>query len=717
MSAAPEPKLTVEKFADGGIACLRLGGTIDESFDGKQLGASVAGEILVIDLGNVKKISSFGIREWVDFVGTASKHVGALYLIECAPKVVDQLNMVANFAGGGRVYSFYAPFRCDFCDSEHRVLLQVDRDHAAIRAMKLAERPCPSCKEAMYFDDDGATFFSYLAGQEKFELPSEVARFLSARLDYAVSELDRKLRIDKVIDGRTTYLRLAGNLDRSFPRDKLAEGLEGQVILDLAAIGRIEPAGAAEWRGFVQLATPAVEALYLAAVPPSVLEKLASREDLGPKGQVVTLTLPYSCKTCGLTTAQLVDVAEHHAILKFATAPELRCTQCNVAMQCVASEHLMTLLPALPRPTASAELVKSIGKLRERAMTAVKRPSQPIAPLVAPVASARPSWLVPFLATLLAIVLVASGYLLYQRLTRTETSPDAIADRSAPTPPAWISTTPCTATPQGLSCVGTAEGLRREDAEEEAAEAAYDELALALASRIDDPAWRAVVPPIYEATRAAKLAALSRAPDSTTARREVREARQAVVRALRAAQVPSTPSDRYWEQRGTGDAKRFVAHAQLAIGKSELATLIAQYRRTDLALGAQVTTAFPLVAWRHPRVERGALVLALETGPLKDVGLVPGSIVLSIGGRDIADAAAFTTIAADEYATLATRGGALRLKVQTTDATPREFVKEIAAAPKPAEKDRPRVETGPRVPTGGVNVWDRVGGNRGSGAP
>ena len=46
-----------------------------------------------------------------------------MILIECAPKVVDQLNMVANFAGGGRVFSFYAPFRCDYCDSEHRVLL------------------------------------------------------------------------------------------------------------------------------------------------------------------------------------------------------------------------------------------------------------------------------------------------------------------------------------------------------------------------------------------------------------------------------------------------------------------------------------------------------------------------------------------------------------------------------------------------------------------
>ena len=122
------PKLTIEKFADGAIACLKFSGTIDESFEGKKLGATAAGDVLVIDLGAVKKISSFGIREWVDFVGTASKQVRTLIMIECAPKVVDQLNMVANFAGGGRVFSFYAPFRCDYCDSEHRVQALACRD-------------------------------------------------------------------------------------------------------------------------------------------------------------------------------------------------------------------------------------------------------------------------------------------------------------------------------------------------------------------------------------------------------------------------------------------------------------------------------------------------------------------------------------------------------------------------------------------------------------
>ena len=81
-------KLTVEKFADGGIACLRFSGTIDESFDGKKLGSTARCDTLVLDLGGVKKISSFGIREWVDFVGTAQSQARQMVLVEASPKVI-----------------------------------------------------------------------------------------------------------------------------------------------------------------------------------------------------------------------------------------------------------------------------------------------------------------------------------------------------------------------------------------------------------------------------------------------------------------------------------------------------------------------------------------------------------------------------------------------------------------------------------------------------
>jgi anti-anti-sigma regulatory factor len=719
---APAQKLSIEKFADGGIACLKFSGTIDESFEGKKLGAQAAGDVLVVDLGAVKKISSFGIREWVDFISTASKQVRSVVLIECAPKVVDQLNMVANFAGTGRVFSFYAPFRCDYCDSEHRVLLQIDKDYETIKSMKLADRACTSCNEAMYFDEDGATYFSYVLGQPKFELEPEVANFLASKLNYAVADLNRKLRIDKLIDGTTTYLRLVGDLERTFPREKLAEGLEGTVIVDLLSIGRIEPAGAAEWRGFVQMASPLVENMFLANATPAFLEKLATKDDLGAKAQVVTLTLPYACNSCGTTQSQTIDVGEHYEVLKFATAPELRCTTCTQALHCVAGETLMSLLPALPRPTAPLALVKSIGILRERAHAQPKRAAKATPHGGVPVQAApRASWTVPFLASLTAVVLAAGGYLAYQRFTNEAPAVGGkITNRSAAARPAWIvgdapGTAGCTDLPdKGISCVGVSTlGARQDDAEDESSDAAYEAVANAIAVRITDAKWKAAVPAIYAASRGAKLDNLDRAPDLTSARRDVREARHAVAQALRASggsAVPATPSGRYWEELDGAGGKRYLSFAQVNVSATALQKLVEGYTAQASALGATVVPAFPLVGWRYPKVERGAVVTTLASGPLQQAGLAEGYVVLAVDGRDVVDGPSFAKVAGEELKSLEARGGSLRFKVQTPDPAPREFVSKVdAAAKEPVEGGKRPTGKGTPVnaTTGNVNVWDK----------
>jgi anti-anti-sigma regulatory factor len=281
--APPPPKLAIDRFADGDLVCLKLAGTIDEAFEGKRLAESVRSSTLILDLGDIRKVSSFGIREWVDFMNGVGKTATRIILVECAPKIVDQLNMVANFAGTGRVYSFYAPYHCDYCDKDERVLWQADRDVEVIKSMKPPQRACGTCGELQYFNEDPVTYFSYLAGQDKLELDPDIAGFLAAKLSYAVADGARKLRVDKTIEGRVTFLKLAGDLDKTFPRDKLAEGLEGTIVVDVAGVGKIEPAGAAEWRGLLQQVTPLVDAIYLTAVPPAFLDKLGRPRTSGPR--------------------------------------------------------------------------------------------------------------------------------------------------------------------------------------------------------------------------------------------------------------------------------------------------------------------------------------------------------------------------------------------------------------------------------------------------
>jgi anti-anti-sigma regulatory factor len=718
------PKLAIEKFADGGITCLKFTGTIDEGFEGKKLGRAVDGTTLILDLGGVKKISSFGIREWVDFIDAAGKQVSQVVLIECAPKVVDQLNMVANFAGGGRVFSFYAPFRCDYCDSEHRALLEITRDFEAMKAMKLAERPCPACKESMYFDEDGSTFFSYLLGQGQFELEPDVIAFLAAKLDYRIGMIDAKVRVDKVIEGRVTYLRLSGDLNNTFPRDKLAEGLEGTVIVDVTGVSRVEPAGAAEWRSFVQQVAPLVEQQLLVGVSPPFLEKLGGKDDLGAKTQVVDFSLPYACKPCGTTTARPIDVAEHHDVLKFATAPELRCPTCKGAMQCMASETLMTLLPGLPKPELGRELVRAIADLRERKL---EKKTTPAFAGGHRVEERRASLAMPIVLGILVAVVLAGGALFYLKSSsKQEAGPfglGPVAAHSDGARPDWIKpgAAPglayCTDVAGGLTCVGVSSiSPSQEDAEDEASDAAIEVAAYELGKRIADATWTAALPPMYLPARDAKLAAMNRDVQSTQARRDVRDGRHAVALALHAT-MP-TPAARYWEAFDARDGRRFVAFVEITLSPADAKRLATGYATPQTALGATVVPLFPELAWRFPKLARGAVVIKLAHDVLLDLGLAEHYIVLAVDGRDVVDAASFAKLVGEEHDQLVERGGSLRLLVQTDTGDPREFSTAIQGRHVDGTGPvihGPHGTTPTNTGSGGVNVWDRFGGNRGSG--
>ncbi len=661
----------IERFSDGGITCLKFAGTIDESFGGKQTAAGIACDTLVLDLGGVRKISSFGIREWVDFI--AAVEAKSIVLIECAPKVVDQLNMVANFAGRARVYSFYAPFRCDYCNTEHRVLLEVGRDFDAIKAMKLPERPCPACGESMYFDDDGATFFSYLASQGAFALEPPVAGFLATKLDYRISTAEKKLEITKIIEGRVTYLRLVGGLDGAFPRDKLAEGLEGIVIVDLTGVTRIDPAGAAEWRSFLAQAAPHID---LVGVQANILERIGA--DLGDKTQIIDCMLPYACKVCGHAAVHRVDLAEHRAVLEFATAPELPCPQCKAPTQTTASEAQMVILRGLPVPSISNDLARTIAALRVRRFAKVV--DAPPAP--PPPARSHP---VAILLTIGVLVVVgAIGVVAYAKLTAQPSAPQIT--RSAEQRPAWADAKPGSAACTRERCIGASDPVASQEvAEDEASDAAYEALAFELAHAPNE-------------ARAAALAAVARDPRSAQAKRELHDGRHAVARIIKRVAGPVTA--RYWEATD----QVFVAYAQVA-------NKAVPVPPEASALGVTVVDFAPELAWTFPKLEHGAVVTRLGNGPLQDLGLAEHSVVLAVAGHDVNDAASFAQLAADEYAALSDRGGTLRVLVQREAGEPRELAIQIPGKPGPhpvPSSAEPRAE----AHTQGVNVWDRFGGNR-----
>lgn len=132
----------------GGKQFLALSGVIDENADLSPMSdIRVAAEV---NLKEVRRINSFGVRAWIDAIRKVPHDV-ALTFVECPPPVIDQCNMVTGFLGHGVLESFYAPMLCEECDETQNQLFVTDTCRR--NEGKLPSTPCPRCGRDMEVDD------------------------------------------------------------------------------------------------------------------------------------------------------------------------------------------------------------------------------------------------------------------------------------------------------------------------------------------------------------------------------------------------------------------------------------------------------------------------------------------------------------------------------------------------------------------------------------
>jgi anti-anti-sigma regulatory factor/ABC-type transporter Mla MlaB component len=685
-------KLRVDKTSDGGITLLKLAGTIDEQFEGKKIASGVKGGTLVLDLADIERISSFGIREWVDFIAAVSTKVSSLWFVECAPKVVDQFNMVANFGGAGNLVSFYAPYRCDYCDDDRRRLVQVQAEWEELKTGKLPERVCESCGNAEYFDEDPLTFFSFLQAHPPQVTPPDVAAFLATRLNYSVEAGARKLKIEKAIDGRATFLKLTGDLDASFPREKIADGAEGDVIFDLSGIGKIDPAGAAEWRQMMaQIAAPS-ERIVIAGAPAAFVERLTKLEDLGQKGLILTFTMPYSCPTCRATSAREIDVAEHWDVLKFATPPELKCADCGAPTQCAASEALLAHLPSLPRPDIPDELKKQVHKFQEESLkkalaAKAANGAQPALPMMLSPSGhhvmAAPqkgfSWMTALVAA--GMVIVAAGvFFVFKGIAQNRGANSEAGEKleaSQPTRPAWVDQVFFRENDRLLFVGHSTLVSDKADGFTEAEAGALEEVVNQIGLSIRDPSWIDHVRSQYEPFRSKAIGDLEKATVSgdaaelERARRAARDGRRRVADSLKktaGALAPTERNDLYWEKLQTRDGVKYKVSIRYATPKATFEKLVEAYAVPETAMGAKSVSYFPQLGWRFDVTEGAVVTHVANDSNLRFAGIQEGDLVLAGMDRVVHDARSWKRVLDEESAALTREGGTLVLKVKRGDA-------------------------------------------------
>ncbi|HUH04835.1 MAG TPA: hypothetical protein VML75_22715, partial [Kofleriaceae bacterium] len=156
---------------------MKLSGVIDEDNELTDLVDKIPAGTAVIDLGEVERINSCGVRDWVNWLTKIESNSGDVVLVECSPAIVAQINLVNNFTGNGVVKSFYVPYFCPECDEEKVLLCE-----AADMGPPPHEPPtcrCDECDLVMDFDDMPDSYFAFLSNQKKVAEPDKVNAVIS----------------------------------------------------------------------------------------------------------------------------------------------------------------------------------------------------------------------------------------------------------------------------------------------------------------------------------------------------------------------------------------------------------------------------------------------------------------------------------------------------------------------------------------------------------
>ena len=165
-------------------ACfVRISGTIDEDNALASLVGHIRGAVAMIDLSGVSEINTCGVRDWVRWRESVHER-SEVVLIACAPTIVAQLNLVANFAGNAVVKSLHLPYFCNHCNAEKTRLVELIQ-LTMLDPPSAPTARCDSCHALMAFDDLEESYFAFTERVNR-ELPKDIAAIVARALPEAL---------------------------------------------------------------------------------------------------------------------------------------------------------------------------------------------------------------------------------------------------------------------------------------------------------------------------------------------------------------------------------------------------------------------------------------------------------------------------------------------------------------------------------------------------
>jgi anti-anti-sigma regulatory factor len=230
-------RLRVEIKEDDALTYVILAGVIDEDNDLTEVTPRVRMPSVAINTAAVERINSCGVRDWVKWLDELRQR-GAqnIYLVECSPVIMSQVNLVHNFVGSGAIVDFYGPYYCTQCDTNSMLIINVDEARQSLPFKAPACR-CNRCDLPLEFDDIESSYFAFLATVQRPRLDPALLQNLKR---FSPSTEAKMRARSNSVSGIPT-LSSAG----SFPTSSLRGSPEAKSLFSGASLSSKTPDGPA----------------------------------------------------------------------------------------------------------------------------------------------------------------------------------------------------------------------------------------------------------------------------------------------------------------------------------------------------------------------------------------------------------------------------------------------------------------------------------------
>ena len=327
VESAAFPALDQAEFKRvGPVTLVSFRGKLNEKFSGAVAGGVLSGQV-VFDLRRVERVTSFGVREWLQMLAACEPRVSELYLVQCSEPVVSQLSMVKRFAGPGKVLSFYAPYHCAACDQSFQGLLEVSVHGKALQRGEVPQLPCAACGQPADFDDDARSYLAF--GPAPLPpLPPQVQAVVDGLQAGSNAAPER---VEKFIEGQVTRVKVRAALDASVRWRRVLDGVEGEVAVDLLDVPRVEGGGVRQLATALLSLGEDVTGVRLLGATRPVLEGCAEALRRG-RVTVESAVLEGTCPQCNAPRSSVVKATELRDALARRRPPFAPCRRCDTGL-------------------------------------------------------------------------------------------------------------------------------------------------------------------------------------------------------------------------------------------------------------------------------------------------------------------------------------------------------------------------------------------------